>query len=306
MMKLIVIAGPTAVGKTDTGISLAKAFNGEVISGDSMQVYKGMDIGTAKVTPEEMDGIPHHLIDIKDPRDSFSAAEFQERARQLIEEINNKGKLPIIVGGTGLYLNAVIFDYDFSETEGDLEYRKEMEEFARQHGAEALHNKLKSIDPASYGQLHPNNVRRIIRALEVYKLTGKTIAERPGQPDKSPYDTALIGLTMERELLYERINKRVDLMVDQGLIEEAERLYHAGIKDCQSVQAIGYKEIYEFLEGRLSREDAIELLKRNSRRYAKRQLTWFRNKMDLTWFDMTGDREKKLKEIHQFVKESCY
>ncbi|UTR10786.1 tRNA (adenosine(37)-N6)-dimethylallyltransferase MiaA [Evansella sp. LMS18] len=306
MMKLIVIAGPTAVGKTDTGISLAKEFNGEVISGDSMQVYKGMDIGTAKVTPEEMEGVPHHLIDIKDPRDSFSAAEFQERARQLIEEINNKGKLPIIVGGTGLYLNAVIYDYDFSETEGDPEYRKEMEEFARQHGAEALHNKLKSIDPDSYGELHPNNVRRIIRALEVYKLTGKTIAERPRQPDKSPYDTALIGLTMERELLYERINKRVDLMVDQGLIEESERLYNAGIKECQSVQAIGYKEIYEFLEGRLSREDAIELLKRNSRRYAKRQLTWFRNKMDLTWFDMAGDREKKLKEIHQFVKESCY
>lgn len=262
MMKLIVIAGPTAVGKTDTGISLAKEFNGEVISGDSMQVYKGMDIGTAKVTPEEMEGVPHHLIDIKDPRDSFSAAEFQERARQLIEEINNKGKSPIIVGGTGLYLNAVIYDYDFSETEGDPEYRKEMEEFARQHGAEALHNKLKSIDPDSYGEPHPNNVRRIIRALEVYKLTGKTIAERPRQPDKSPYDTALIGLTMERELLYERINKRVDLMVDQGLIEESERLYNAGIKECQSVQAIGYKEIYEFLEGRLSREDAIELLKK--------------------------------------------
>ena len=306
MTKLIVIAGPTAVGKTDTGISLAKAFNGEIISGDSMQVFRGMDVGTAKVTEEEMDGIPHHLIDIKDPEESFSVAEFQEKAKQLIHDIGKKGKIPIIVGGTGLYLNAVIYDYDFSKKEGDSSYRDELQAFADEYGNEALHLKLKEIDPKSFEELHPNNVRRVIRALEVFHHTGMSISERPDQPEESPYDHVIIGLTMERELLYDRINKRVDIMIETGLIEEVNSLYKKGIRDCQSVQAIGYKEIYAFLEGSLTKEEAIESLKRNSRRYAKRQLTWFRNKMNINWFDMSTNREKKLEEINQFVKDSCY
>ncbi|MFA9557998.1 tRNA (adenosine(37)-N6)-dimethylallyltransferase MiaA [Evansella sp. AB-rgal1] len=306
MKKLIVIVGPTAVGKTATGISLAKTFHGEVISGDSMQVYKGMDIGTAKVTKEEMDGVPHHLIDIRDPRESFSVADFQAQAKESIGEIHNRGKIPLIVGGTGLYINSVIYDYDFSSSEGDSDFREELEMYAKNYGNEALHEKLKMIDPISYGELHPNNVRRVIRALEVYHVTGKTIGDRPDQPETSPYDATVIGLTMEREKLYERIDLRVDRMIAEGLIEEAKHFYDQGIRNCQSVQAIGYKEIYAYFDGELTKEEAIELLKRNSRRYAKRQLTWFRNKMDITWFSMTTDQEKKLKEIHQFVEGKLF
>ncbi|MDQ0253625.1 tRNA dimethylallyltransferase [Evansella vedderi] len=306
MTNLVVIVGPTAVGKTETGITLAKNLNGEIISGDSMQVYRGMDIGTAKVTEEEMEGIPHYLIDIKDPLESFSVAEFQQRAKEYIQTIHDKNKLPLIVGGTGLYVNSVIYDYDFSKSEGDEAFREELENYANQYGNEALHEKLKEIDPVSYKELHPNNVRRVIRALEVFHLTGKTIGERPQQPVTSPYNTIIVGLTMEREKLYERINLRVDMMVKEGLIEEAERLYNQGIHDCQSVQAIGYKEIYEYLRGDVSKEEAIETLKRNSRRYAKRQLTWFRNKMDITWFDMTKDRKKKVREINHFVEGKLF
>lgn len=302
MINLIVIVGPTAVGKTATGISLAKNLNGEIISGDSMQVYKGMDIGTAKVTEEEMEGIPHYLINIKEPMEPFSVAEFQQKAKESILTIHEKRKLPIIVGGTGLYVNSVIYDYDFSTSEGDENLRKELEDYARSFGNEALHSRLKDIDLKSYNELHPNNVRRVIRALEVFQLTGKPISERPNQPESSPYNVIVIGLTMVRDKLYERINLRVDKMIKEGLLEEAEELYNNGIRDCQSVQAIGYKEIYDFLRGDVTKEEAIDNLKRNSRRYAKRQLTWFRNKMDITWFDMTEGSEKKLKEIHQFVE----
>ncbi|MBU9722659.1 MULTISPECIES: tRNA (adenosine(37)-N6)-dimethylallyltransferase MiaA [Bacillaceae] len=304
--KIFIIVGPTAVGKTATGISLAKNFNGEIISGDSMQVYKGMDIGTAKVTVEEMDGIPHHLIDIKEPDQSFSVAEFQGRAKEYIHSISERRKLPIIVGGTGLYINSVIYDYDFSDSVGDSKLRAELENYAKTHGNTALHEKLKEIDPISYNELHPNNIRRVIRAIEVYKLTGKPIGERPDQPKESPYDATVIGLTMDRQILYDRIDARVDLMIEQGLIDEVNKLYQSGLRDCQSVQAIGYKEIYLYLSGELGKEEAIDLLKQNSRRYAKRQLTWFRNKMDIQWFDMTKHGEKKLEEIHQFVKESCF
>ncbi|MDG5789034.1 tRNA (adenosine(37)-N6)-dimethylallyltransferase MiaA [Evansella sp. AB-P1] len=306
MEKLVVIVGPTAVGKTATGIALAKKFHGEIISGDSMQVYKGMDIGTAKVTPQEMEGIPHHLIDIKHPDEAFSVAEFQERAKNCIKVINDKHKLPIIVGGTGLYVNSVIYDYDFSSSDGDDQLRDELERYGKEHGNEALHAKLKEIDPESYSELHPNNTRRVIRALEVYYLTGKTIGNRPKQPDISPYDVVVIGLTMDREALYERINLRVDIMINEGLIEEVRALYDRGIRDCQSVQAIGYKEIYSYLNGDLTKVEAVELLKRNSRRYAKRQLTWFRNKMNITWFDMTKGREKKLEEINKFIEGKMF
>ncbi len=303
--KLVVIVGPTAVGKSKLGVELAKKISGEIISGDSMQIYKGMDIGTAKVTKEEMQGIPHHLIDIKEPTDSFSVAEFQELVKPLITSINHKGKIPIIVGGTGLYISSILYDYQFSAVTADLEYRESLEQFVRKYGVEALHEKLKNIDPVSYEALHPNNYRRVIRALEVYHLTKKTIHEQELRSTVSPYNIAVIGLTMERAQLYTRINQRVDQMVFEGLLEEVQSIYDRGIRNCQSVQAIGYKEMIEYIEGYVTKEEAIERLKRNSRRYAKRQLTWFRNKMELAWFDMTNANVlEKEKEIQIFLEES--
>ncbi|MEH6996208.1 tRNA (adenosine(37)-N6)-dimethylallyltransferase MiaA, partial [Neobacillus drentensis] len=247
--KLLVIIGPTAVGKTKLSIELAKRYNGEIISGDSMQIYRGMDIGTAKIKIEEMEGIPHHLIDIKEPDESFSAAEFQQLVRAKISEITSKGKLPIIVGGTGLYIQAVIYDYQFSEAPADEEFRLRLEKRAKEIGNEALHVELMKIDPESARQLHPNNVRRVIRALEIYHCTGKIMSEYQinQQPDLL-YETALIGLTMDREKLYERINTRVDIMISEGLLEEVSGLYKQGVRDCQSIQAIGYKEIYDYID----------------------------------------------------------
>ncbi|WP_223588318.1 tRNA (adenosine(37)-N6)-dimethylallyltransferase MiaA [Neobacillus bataviensis] len=303
--KLLVIIGPTAVGKTKLSIEMAKQFNGEIISGDSMQIYRGMDIGTAKITPEEMEGIPHHLIDIKEPNENFSVAEFQSLVRAKIEEIAKMGKLPIIAGGTGLYIQSVIYDYQFSDVSGDEQFRQQLEQRAKEIGNEVLYKELSEVDPESAAQIHPNNVRRVIRALEIYHLTGKTMQEfqRTQEPDLM-YDTALVGLTMERDMLYERINARVDLMMEQGLLDEVKSLYHQGLRDCQSIQAIGYKEIYEYLDGKVSLDDGVETLKQNSRRYAKRQLTWFRNKMDVKWFDMTdvNDFTKKITEISHYVE----
>ncbi|MFP7296199.1 tRNA (adenosine(37)-N6)-dimethylallyltransferase MiaA [Neobacillus niacini] len=301
--KLLVIIGPTAVGKTKLSIELAKRYNGEIISGDSMQIYRGMDIGTAKIKSEEMEGVPHHLIDIKEPDESFSAAEFQQLVRAKISEITSRGKLPIIAGGTGLYIQAVIYDYQFSDAAGDEAYRLQLEQRAKEIGNEALHCELEKIDPESASQIHPNNVRRVIRALEIYHCTGKIMSEH--QMNQEPdllYETAIIGLTMDREKLYERINIRVDMMISEGLLEEVSELHKQGFRDCQSIQAIGYKEIYDYLDGKVSYQDAIENLKQNSRRYAKRQLTWFRNKMDVEWFNMTNVSElsKKITEI------SCY
>ncbi|WP_458413823.1 tRNA (adenosine(37)-N6)-dimethylallyltransferase MiaA [Schinkia sp. CFF1] len=305
---VIAIIGPTAVGKTKMSIELAHALDGEIISGDSMQIYRGMDIGTAKVTKTEMQGIPHYLIDIKDPREDFSVAEFQGLAMELIEEISQRGKVPIIAGGTGLYIQAVLFNYNFSVAESNPEYRLFLEKRIEAEGIEGVYHELTLIDPESCERIHPNNVRRVIRALEVYHETGLTMSEYlKEQESDSPYDHQIIGLTMERELLYERINKRVDMMVENGLLEEVQKLYNAGIKDCQSIQAIGYKEIYDYFSGKTTKEESIELLKRNSRRYAKRQLTWFRNKMDVAWFDMSeavGSAqmfEQKKKEILDLV-----
>ncbi|MCA0988127.1 tRNA (adenosine(37)-N6)-dimethylallyltransferase MiaA [Guptibacillus algicola] len=296
--KLVTVLGPTAVGKTKTSIELAKALNGEVISGDSMQIYRGMDIGTAKVTESEMEGIPHHLIDIKDPTESFSAAEFQTLATNLVQDINERGKVPIIAGGTGLYVKSVTHQYSFSEVKEDEAYRRKLEKIAEEEGPVGFHERLKEVDPVSYESIHPNNIRRVIRALEVYHVTGEPVsASRDTQPSESPYHLVNVGLTMDRETLYERINRRVDLMMEEGLLAEARSLYEQGVKDCQSIQAIGYKEIYRFIEGKVTYEDAIEELKQNSRRYAKRQLTWFRHQMDIDWFDMTENREEKIRKI---------
>ncbi|MBM7586962.1 tRNA dimethylallyltransferase [Bacillus pakistanensis] len=302
--KLIVLIGPTAVGKTETSLQLAKRFNGEIISGDSMQIYKQLDVGTAKIMPYEMKGIPHHLIDIKEPEESFSVAEFQQLVREKINEIHARGHLPMIVGGTGLYIQSVIYDYHFTETAGDKSFRRQLEKEAEEYGNEYIHKKLVAKDPQSASQIHPNNVRRVIRALEILHCTGKSIHEyQKNQNKELLYDVALIGLTMERETLYNRINLRVDLMMEQGLLEEVTSLYEKGIRDVQSIQAIGYKEIYEYLEGKVSLNIAIENLKQNSRRYAKRQLTWFRNKMNVEWFDVTNKKEqnKKIEEISHFA-----
>lgn len=302
--KLIVLIGPTAVGKTNLSIALAKAFNGEIISGDSMQIYKGLDIGTAKITPEEMSGIVHHLIDIKDPQEGFSAAEFQRIVRSKISDISSRGKLPIIAGGTGLYIQSAICDYQFSDEPGDPAFRETMEARAHAGFAGELYAELKSVDPESAEHIHPNNVRRVIRALEIYRCTGRPMSEyRKNQQQELLYNAAIIGLTMDRAKLYERINLRVDQMLEQGLLEEVKALHSRGIRDVQSVQAIGYKELYDYLDRRIPFPEAVEQLKQNSRRYAKRQLTWFRNKMPVNWFDMTDEREqaKKTKEIIDFI-----
>ncbi|CAM3944297.1 tRNA (adenosine(37)-N6)-dimethylallyltransferase MiaA [Bacillus paramycoides] len=299
--KVAVIIGPTAVGKTKLSIDLAKALNGEIISGDSMQIYRTMDIGTAKVTTDEMDGIPHYMIDIKNPEDSFSVAEFQERVRKYIREITERGKLPIIVGGTGLYIQSVLFDYQFTDEAGDAIYREQMEKLALERGVEYVHKKLQEVDPESAERIHANNVRRVIRALEIFHTTGeKKSNQLEKQENELLYDVSLIGLTMDREMLYDRINLRVDLMVEQGLLEEVKGLHERGVRECQSIQAIGYKEIYDYFENRVSLEEAVSQLKTNSRRYAKRQLTWFRNKMDVAWFDVTDG--EKTSEILRYIE----
>ncbi|URM31632.1 tRNA (adenosine(37)-N6)-dimethylallyltransferase MiaA [Cytobacillus firmus] len=306
--KLAVLIGPTAVGKTKLSILLAKRFNAEIISGDSMQIYKSMDIGTAKIKEEEMEGIPHHLIDIKNPEEPFSAAEFQELVRSKIAEITSRGKLPMIVGGTGLYIQSVIYDYQFSDAPSDEEFRKILEERAEREGNTVLYEELLDIDPESAEKIHPNNIRRVIRALEIYHCTGKTMSQyQEKQNPELLYDVALIGLTMDRETLYDRINQRVDIMMEEGLLKEVRSLYDHGLMDCQSIQAIGYKELYEYFNGRVSLEDAVENLKQNSRRYAKRQLTWFRNKMNVEWFDMSDsvdphEFEKKFAEISAHIE----
>jgi tRNA dimethylallyltransferase len=296
--KLIAIVGPTAVGKTKSSIALAKALNGEIISGDSMQVYKEMDIGTAKITKEEMENVPHYLIDIKEPNEPFSVAEFQAKATALISDINSRGKIPIIVGGTGLYVQAVTHQYNFSTASSNEEYRDKLEKEVEENGIEPLYEELVTIDPKSAASIHPNNHRRVIRALEVFHETGLTMSEYQAKQQKdTPYDLFMIGLTMDREKLYERINLRVDLMVQEGLLDEVKALYDRDIRECQSVQAIGYKELYDYFDGTVSLEKAIENLKQNSRRYAKRQLTWFRNKMDINWYDMTTNQDKVIEEI---------
>lgn len=303
--KIVVIIGPTAVGKTKLSIELAKRYNGEIISGDSMQIYRGMDIGTAKIKQAEMEGVPHHLIDIKDPNQDFSAAEFQELVRDKITEISARNKLPIIVGGTGLYIQSAIYDYHFSEAPSDPDFRSSLERRALVEGNQAIHDELMRIDPISAREIHPNNVRRVIRAIEIHHCTGKTKEET--QANQSPeliYDSAIIGLTMDRDRLYERINHRVDLMMTEGLLDEVQGLHAQGLRDCQSIQAIGYKEIYLYLDGKIGLTEAVEMLKQNSRRYAKRQLTWFRNKMQVEWYDMGEDIpfEKKINEISAYIE----
>ncbi len=289
---LIILTGPTAVGKTELSIELAKAINGEIISADSMQVYKKMDIGTAKIKKEEMQGVPHYLIDILDPREDFNVVLFQTLAKQAMEKIYASGKIPIIVGGTGFYIQSILYDIDFTEEETDQEYRKQLEDYVIEHGAEALHAKLQEIDPQSATDIHFNNIKRVIRALEYYKTTGKQISlhNREQREKQSPYQFVYFVLNMTREILYERINKRIDLMLEEGLLHEVTALKEAGYqKGLVSMQGLGYKEILDYLNGEMTLEEAITLLKRDTRHFAKRQLTWFHREKEVTWVDKTLD-----------------
>src|SRR5690625_1140682 len=286
--KVIVIVGPTAVGKTELSLNLAKDFNGEIISGDSMQVYKELDIGTDKVTLKEREMVNHHLIDIMEMTEDFTVSDFQSKARNLIKEISGRGKIPIIVGGSGLYIQSVLYDYQFPTQARDEVITKDLENQIDTHGIEPLYNKLKQIDPEQAKKIHPNNHRRVIRALEIYETTGLTMSEyQKRQTKESPYNIIFIGLEMERALLYDRINARVEKMMENGLLEEVQDLMNQNLKNAESMQAIGYKEFIPYFEGKYSLDRAIELLKRNSRRYAKRQFTWFKNKLNVTWYSIS-------------------
>lgn len=288
MMDLFILAGPTAVGKTDISIKLAQKLNGEIISADSMQIYKKMDIGSAKISKEEMDGVPHHLIDIVDPKEEFSVAMFKKYSEEHVKEISEKGKLPMIVGGTGFYINSLIYNYSFAETNRDEKYRSELENLAQEKGKEYVHGLLKDFDMDSYTKLYPNDLKRVIRALEVFKVTGKSISQFAKEEDvfNIPYKVHYYVLNMNREILYERINKRVDIMIEKGLIDEVIRLRKEGYtSDMQSMKGIGYKEILSHLDGEISLERAIDMIKQFSRNYAKRQLTWFRKDPRVNWIN---------------------
>jgi len=298
MIDVLAVVGPTASGKTALSLELAKHLNGEIINGDSMQIYRDMTIGTAKILPEEMAGIPHHLIDIKEPDESFSVAEYQQLVREKIADIQSRGKLPIIVGGSGLYVQAVLFDYRFSKEAVDQELRESLNKELEQFGIEWMHEKLVKLDPQS--DIHPNNTRRVLRAIEIF-MSGQQ--KEDGNLALSPmYNEVIIGLDIPRSVLYERINQRVDIMLDRGLVEEVEALKQRGIRDVQSIQAIGYKEIYSYLDGQWSLELAVEKLKQNSRKYAKRQFTYFKNKLPIFWIDALEKPEKNLQEIIAFMQ----
>lgn len=300
MIDVIAIVGPTASGKTALSIELAKRLGGEIINGDSMQVYRGMSIGTAKIEPQEMQGIPHHLLDIKEPEEPFSVAEYQQLVREKISEIQSRGKLPIIVGGSGLYVQAVLFDYRFTEEGADSELRSELQAELERFGPGHMYRKLLELDPES--EIHPNNTRRVVRAIEI-AMSGQPKTER--SLALSPmYNEVIIGLDISRDVLYERINARVDAMLSRGLLEEVQELRERGIQQAQSIQAIGYKEIYAHLAGKLSLEEAVAQLKQNSRRYAKRQFTYFKNKLPIFWIDAQEDLEKNILEIQSYMQEN--
>ena len=285
---LIILTGPTAVGKTKLSIALAKAVGGEIISADSMQVYRRMDIGSAKVRPEEMEGVPHYLIDVLDPAEEFHVVRFQQMAKEALRRIRENGHIPIVVGGTGFYIQALLYDIDFTENEAQTGIRKELEELAVLEGPEGLHALLAAADPKAAEEIHAHNVKRVIRALEFYRLTGKRISEHNEEQrgKESPYLFAYFVLNEERERLYERIDARVDQMMKEGLLEEVEALKGEGLcRGMVSMQGLGYKELLGFLDGEYSLEEAVRILKRDTRHFAKRQLTWFRRERDVIWLD---------------------
>ena len=286
--EMLILTGPTAVGKTKLSIELAKAVGGEIISADSVQVYKKMDIGSAKITPDEMDGVPHHLVDVLEPTEDFNIVLFQQLAKKSMGEIYSKGRIPILVGGTGFYIQAITRDIDFTQSEQDDSYRKELEALAAEKGSSFLHDMLASVDPKSAEDIHENNVKRVIRALEFYKQNGTRISEHNEEQKEhvSPYNLAYFVLNAPRPLLYERIDARVDEMLKNGLVEEVKNLHRMGChREMVSMQGLGYKEILSWLGGEYPYEEAIRILKRDTRHFAKRQLTWFRREGEVTWVD---------------------
>lgn len=295
---IFILAGPTGVGKTETSISLAKKLNGEIISADSMQIYKYMDIGSAKICEEEKQGVKHHLLDFVHPHEEFSVAQYKQKAIEAINNINSNNKLPMIVGGTGFYIDSLIFNYDYAKAHKDDEYREHLYLLAEEKGNEYVHGLLSNIDIESFNRLYPNDLKRVIRALEVYKLTGKTISEYNAEQDifDIPYNVFYFVLTMDREKLYHRINNRVDIMLKNGLMEEVIKLKNMGCTDeMQSMKGIGYKEMLQYLNGKVSYNEAVEMIKKGSRNYAKRQLTWFRKDKRAIWINK--DNYKSNEEI---------
>lgn len=306
MKPLIILTGPTAVGKTELSISLAKAIGGEIISADSMQVYKYMDIGTAKIRSEEMQGVPHHLIDILDPKVAFNVAMFKDLAKQAVEKIYKRGHIPIIVGGTGFYIQALLYDIDFSEEDSDSDFRQELEILASKKGSEYLHSCLREVDPESAEQIHHHNVKRVIRALEYFRIHGEKISvhnERERQK-KSPYQFLYFVLTNDRKVLYERIERRIDQMLNEGVVEEVDNLLKMGYNpELVSMQGLGYKEFVPYLQGECTLDEAVYVLKRDTRHFAKRQLTWFRRERDVRWLDKSkvSSDEEILNEILETI-----
>lgn len=307
---LIILAGPTAVGKTDASIGLAKAIGGEIISADSMQVYKHMNIGSAKIKPEEMQGVCHYLIDELEPSQDFNVYCFQKSAKKYIEEIYSKGKIPILVGGTGFYIQSVLYDIDFTTTDTDTTYREKLEQLSKEKGAEYLHQMLKQVDAKSAEEIHANNVKRVIRALEYYKQTGQPISKHNEEEraKTSPYNFVYFVLNDERSTIYERINKRVDRMFEEGLVDEVKHLLSMGCKrDMVSMQGLGYKEVIDYLSGEFSLEETVAKIKQETRHFAKRQLTWFRREQNVTWVnknELEHDEAKILEYMLQILQKN--
>lgn len=300
MKPMVVLTGPTAVGKTELSIRLAEALDGEIISADSMQVYKKMNIGTAKIRKEEMGGIPHHLIDVLDPAEELNVARFQEMAKEALAGIYERGKIPLVVGGTGFYIQGLLYDIDFTREEQDKSFRERLQKKAEEEGAGAVHQMLEKVDSVSAGKIHPNNVKRVIRALEFYHLNGRPISEHNEEEarKKSPYQSAYFVLNQERQTLYERINRRVDLMMEKGLIGEVKSLVEEGYgRNLVSMQGIGYKEVFDYLEGEISLEETTERIKKDTRHFAKRQLTWFGREKEVIMIDKDKfETEEKILE----------
>ncbi len=305
--RLVILGGPTACGKSKIGVQLAKRTGGEVISADSMQVYRGMDIGTAKLSPAEMEGVPHYLIDVLDPTEEFDVSRFQQLAKEAMDEIYSHGHVPILVGGTGFYIQALLYDIDLTGQEKDPAYRDELNRYAAEEGPQALHEKLARVDPEAARVIHPNNVKRVIRALEYYHLSGEKISEHNEKERKkaSPYDYRYFVLTDDRESLYARIDARVDQMIRDGLVEEVRKLKEAGADaSMTSMQGLGYREILAYLDGASSLEEAVSRIKEDTRHYAKRQLTWFKREKQAHWIDRSAwpDEEAIVQEILKYTK----
>lgn len=303
---LIILAGPTAVGKTAVSILLAKASGAEIISADSMQVYCGMDIGSAKIRRREMKGVPHYLIDVLEPEEEFNVVRFQRMAKEAAAEIYAKGKIPLLAGGTGFYIQAFLYDIDFTENDGDTAYRRFLQQEAEESGGEYLHAMLREADPRAAEQIHPHNIKRMIRALEFHHQTGGRISEhnKTEREKSSPYDFAYFVLTDDRERLYERIDRRVDMMMDEGLFDEVRYLKERGIKKgSTAMQGLGYKELYACLDGEYTLEEAVRIIKRDTRHFAKRQLTWFKRERDVIWADKSVIGQSDDTVVDFMVKE---